>query len=113
MLTVDETSISPLKFRGWLRNEAIDIQGTAKSADDVIVIKLYMSDRYRMAVKQAALDKMLKAVVDKHPNIWRIELEILDKALTSGEFLQAAKVAQEDLNNFRGSAEGHDSSTKH
>lgn len=113
ILTVDEDAISPLKFRGWLRNEAIDIQRTARDPHDVIVIRLYMTDRYRYAVKQAALDKMLKAVVDKHPNIWRVELEVLDKSLTVSEVLGAARAAQDDLDAFQGSIEEPSSPTKH
>lgn len=113
ILTVDEVAISPLNFRGWLRNEAIDIQRTARDPSDFIVIRLYMTKRYRNAVKQVALDKMLKAVVDKHPNIWRVELEVLHQPLTASEVLEAARAAQDELDEFKDAIQESSNATKH
>ena len=100
ILSVDESTVTPLNFRGWLRNEAIDIQRTAKGEGDVIVVRLYMTEKYRYAVKPAALDKMLKAVVDRHPNIYRVELELVDQAFTAADMAGASREAQEELNAF-------------
>ena len=97
ILSVDESTVSPLKFRGWLRSEAIDIQRTARDKDDIIVIRLFMTDRLRFAITQTALDKMLKAVVDKHPNIYRVELQTGSSALSATEVMEAADAAKDDL----------------
>lgn len=97
ILNVDESTVTPLKFRGWLRSEAIDIQRTARDKDDLIVIRLFMTDRLRFAITQSALDKMLKAVVDKHPNIYRVELQTGSAPLSASEVMQAAEVAKADL----------------
>ncbi len=43
ILNVDESTVTPLKFRGWLRAETIDIQRTARNKDDIIVIRLFMT----------------------------------------------------------------------
>ena len=97
ILTVDESTITPLKFRGWLRAETIDIQRTARDKDDIIVIRLFMTNRLRFAITQVALDKMLKAVVDKHPNIYRVELQTSSAPLSTSEVMEAAKIAKDDL----------------
>lgn len=98
ILNVDESTVTPLKFRGWLRSEAIDIQRTVRDKDDIIVIRLFMTDRLRFAITQPALDKMLKAVVDKHPNIYRVELQTGSASLSNSEVMKAADVAKDDLN---------------
>ena len=97
ILNVDESTVTPLKFRSWLRAEAIDIQRTARDKDDFIVIRLFMTDRLRFAITQTALDKMLKAVVDKHPNIYRVELQTGSVALSTSEVMEAAEIAKSDL----------------
>ncbi len=97
ILNVDESTVTPLKFRGWLRTEAINIQRTARDKDDIIVIRLFMTDRLRFAITQTALDKMLKAVVDKHPNIYRVELQTDSAALSTSEVMEAAEIAKSDL----------------
>lgn len=97
ILNVDESTVTPLKFRGWLRAEAIDIQRTARDKDDFIVIRLFMTNRLRFAITQTALDKMLKAVVDKHPNIYRVELKAVSAALSISEVMEAAEIAKDDL----------------
>lgn len=97
ILNVDESTVSPLKFRGWLRNEAIDIQRSARGKDDIILIRLFMTDRLRFAITQPALDKMLKAVVDKHPNIYRIELEVGVALLSTSEVMDEVNTARNNL----------------
>lgn len=97
ILNVDETTVTALKFRGWLRSEATDIQQTARDKDDIIVIRLFMTDRLRFAITQPRLDKMLKAVVEKHPNIYRVELQTRSMPLSASEVMEAAEVAKADL----------------
>lgn len=113
ILSVDEAVVTPLKFRGWLRNEAIDIQRTATSKDDVIVVRIYMTQKYRYAVTQTALDKVLKSVVDKHPNIWRVELEVVERPLTTADLFGVAREVEEGMQAFAQSSGEPESPTKH
>ena len=96
ILNVTE-DVTPLKFRGWLRKEAIDIQKTAKSETDIIMIRLFMTERLRFALTQSNLDKLLKAVVDKHSNIYRVELHVGVNVLTAKQMTEAADEANADL----------------
>ncbi|MBX3685867.1 MAG: hypothetical protein KF909_07015 [Rhodocyclaceae bacterium] len=89
--------MTPLKLRGWLRGEAESIQGLAKGEHDMIVIRLFLSERLRLATTQKQLDKILQGIVDRFPNIYRVELRPVTKALTVGEMAQAAEEAQTDL----------------
>lgn len=96
ILNVTE-DVTPLKFRGWLRNEAISIQRTTRNRDDIITIRLFITESLRFAITQAKLDKILKAVVDKHPNIYRVELQVEPRALTVMQMAEAADAANADL----------------
>jgi len=89
--------LTPLKLRGWLRSEAESIQGMAKSEHDMIVIRLFLPERLRLASTQKQLDKLLQGIVDRFPNIYRVELRPVTKALTLGEMAQAAEEGQTDL----------------
>lgn len=96
LLNVD-SDVTPLKFRGWLRNETLDIQGTARDAEDIITIRLFMPEKLRFAITPARLDRMLKAVVEKHPNIYRVELQVRPTALSAAEFSSETELARSDL----------------
>ena len=63
----------------------------------MIVIRLFLSERLRLATTQKQLDKILQGIVDRFPNIYRVELRPVTKALTVGEMAQAAEEAQTDL----------------
>ncbi len=89
--------LTPLKLRGWLRCEAESIQGLAKGEHDMIVIRLFLPEQLRWTTTQKQLDKLLQGIVDRFPNIYRVELRPVTKALTSGEMAQAAEEGQADL----------------
>lgn len=89
--------LTPLKLRGWLRSEAESIQGLVKGEHDMIVIRLFLPDRLRLATTQKQLDKLLQGIVDRFPNIYRVELRPVTTALTAGEMAQAAEEGQADL----------------
>lgn len=79
--------MTSLKLRGWLRGEAESIQGLAKSEHDMIVIRLFLPERLRLATTQKQLDKILQGIVDRFPNIYRVELRPVTKALTASEMV--------------------------
>jgi len=89
--------MTPLKLRGWLRGEAASIQGLAKGEHDMIVIRLFLPERLRLATTQKQLDKILQGIVDRLPNIHRIELRPVSQALTAIEMSRAAEEAKTDL----------------
>ena len=101
ILNVPE-DITPLKFRGWLRNEAASIQHTSRSESDIIIIRIFITEMLRFALTQAKLDKILNSVVDRHPNIFRIELQIGKNFLTENEMKEAANEANADLQKMVG-----------
>lgn len=90
--------ITPLKFRGWFRQEAARIQEMAKGPHDIIVIRLFITQRLIVGVSQRKIDVALQDAVDRHPNIHRVELRPVDKPLTLDEMMEAGREAEEDIN---------------
>lgn len=96
ILNTDD-NLSPLKFRGWLRGEAEDIQASAVEFD-LIIIRLFMPEKLRLLLTQKKLDSILQGITDKLPNIYRIELIRVQKSLDHQEMSEAAELAKSDLN---------------
>lgn len=90
--------ITPLKFRGWFRQEAARIQEMAKGPHDIIVIRLFITQRLIAGVSQRKIDVALQDAVDRHPNIHRVELRPVGKPLTVDEMMEAGREAEEDIN---------------
>lgn len=89
--------ITPLKFRSWFRQEVAQIQESAKSPHDIIVVRLFITQRLLAGVTQQKIDAILQGAVDRHPNIHRVEFLQVDNPLTPAEMLEAAREAEEDL----------------
>ena len=100
--------LSPLKFRGWFRNEAARIQETAKGPHDIIVIRLFITQRLIAGVSQRKIDVALQDAVDRHPNIHRVELQPVATPLTNEEMMEAAREAQDDIGEIVGNLAGPD-----
>jgi hypothetical protein len=98
ILNTDD-ALSPLKFRGWLRGEAEDIQAGAVE-HDLIIIRLFMPEKLRFLLTQKKLDSILQGITDKLPNIYRIELIRVQKSLDHQEMSEAAELAKSDLNDI-------------
>lgn len=80
--------VTPLKFRGWLRAEASDIDLKTRTSGlerQVSIIRLFIPNRLRLAVGQQRLDKILQDIVDRFETIHRIELEAVDAPLSIQE----------------------------
>lgn len=90
--------VTPLKFRGWFRQEAARIQEMAKGPHDIIVIRLFITQRLIAGVSQRKMDVALQDAVDRHPNIHRVELRPVDKPLTADEMMEAGREAEADIN---------------
>jgi len=86
--------ITPLKLRGYLRQEIAAVQATAQHAEDIIVVRLFMLEKVLFALGAKKVDSILQGLVGKSPNIQRIELEALSRPLTREEMQEAADEAQ-------------------
>jgi hypothetical protein len=98
--TPDE--LSPLKLRGWLLQQAREIQDM--SAEHAYTrIKLFLTKRQRFAFTQKKLDGLLQGIVDKFPAIHGIELVEVEQSLTNDEMQAAAKDADAEVTELRNS----------
>jgi len=88
--------LSPLKLRGFLRNQADEIQANA-SDNCFAVIRLFLPDRIRLAYSQKKLDALLENIVDRYASIYRVELVAVAQALNFDEMQEAAQEAQANL----------------
>lgn len=94
--------MSPLKLRGWLLQQAREIQDM--SAEHAYTrIKLFLTKRQRFAFTQKKLDSLLQGIVDKFPAIHGIELVEVEQSLTNEEMQAAAKDADAELTGLRNS----------
>ncbi|MBU3697168.1 hypothetical protein [Dechloromonas sp.] len=89
--------ISPLKFRGHLRREIQAVQADVQSAEEIVVVRLFVLEKVLFGLGQKKVDSILNGVVEKYPNIQRIELEGLVRPLTADEMQEAADEAQATL----------------
>ena len=89
--------VTPLKFRGYLRKEIEAVQATAQNEEDIIVVRLFVLEKVLFGLGAKKVDSILLGVVEKCPNILRIELEALLRPLTQDEMREAANEAQETL----------------
>lgn len=89
--------ITPLKFRGHLRREIQAVQADVQSAEEIVVVRLFVLEKVLFGLGQKKVDSILNGVVEKCPNIQRIELEGLVRPLTADEMQEAADEAQATL----------------
>lgn len=89
--------LSPLKFRGHLRREIQAVQAGVQSAEEIVVVRLFVLEKVLFGLGQKKVDSILNGVVEKCPNIQRIELEGLVRPLTADEMQEAADEAQATL----------------
>lgn len=86
--------VTPLKFRGYLRKEIQAVQATAQNPEDIIVVRLFVLEKVLFGLGAKKVDSILQGIVEKCPNIQRVELEALARPLTAAEMQEAAAEAQ-------------------
>jgi hypothetical protein len=86
--------VTPLKFRGYLRQEIEAVQATAQNEEDIIVVRVFVLEKVLFGLGAKKVDGILQGIVGKCPNIQRIELEALARPLTQDEMQEAADEAQ-------------------
>lgn len=89
--------VTPLKFRGYLRKEIEAVQATAQNEEDIILVRLFVLEKVLFGLGAKKVDGILQWVVEKCPNIQRIELEALMRPLSPAEMQEAADDAQATL----------------
>jgi hypothetical protein len=89
--------VTPLKFRGYLRQEIEAIQATAQNEEDIIVVRVFVLEKVLFGLGAKKVDGIVQGIVGKCPNIQRIELEALVRPLTEDEMQEAADEAQATL----------------
>lgn len=88
--------LSHLKVRGWLQQQAQEIQASA-GEQGYVHIKLFLTKQQRYAFAPNKLDKLLKSIVDGYPSIHRIVLVIVDNELTPLQMQEEVARANDDL----------------
>jgi hypothetical protein len=86
--------VTPLKFRGYLRKEIQAVQASVQSPEEIVVVRLFVLEKVLFGLGAKKVDSILHGVVEKCPNIQRIELEALTRPLTTDEMQEAAEEAQ-------------------
>lgn len=86
--------VTPLKFRGYLRKEIQALQAGVQSAEEIIIVRLFVLEKVLFGLGTKKVDSILQGVVEKCPNIQRIELDGLIRPLTADEMAEAAAEAQ-------------------
>jgi hypothetical protein len=88
--------LSPLKLRGWLLQQAREIEAMS-SEHCYTQVKLFLSKRQRFAFPQKKLDALLQGIVDKFPAIHGIALCEVEQSLDAGQMQDAMALAEQEL----------------
>jgi len=88
------SNVTSLKFRGYLRQEIEAVQATAQNAEDIFIVHLFVLEKVLFGLGAKKVDSILQSILEKCPNIQRIELEALIRPLTQDEMQEAADEAQ-------------------
>lgn len=89
--------VTPLKFRGYLRKQIQALQAAVQSPEEIIIVRLFVLEKVLFGLGPKKVDSILHGVVEKCPNIQRIELEGLIRPLDADEMAEAAEEAQATL----------------
>lgn len=89
--------VTPLKLRGYLRKEIQALQAAVQSPEEIIIVRLFVLEKVLFGLGPKKVDSILHGVVEKCPNIQRIELEGLIRPLDADEMAEAAEEAQATL----------------
>lgn len=92
--------VTALKFRGWLRAKAADIDQrsvAARQDAEASVIRLYLPDKLRLAIGQHKLDKILQDMVDRFESIYRVEVRKVEGPLTVEQMMLAQEECKADM----------------
>lgn len=92
--------LTALKFRSWIREEAADIDRRSIEAGmrhSLTVIRLFLPARLHSAIGWPKLDRLLQEIVDRFETIHRVELRVVEAALSIDEMDAESKLAEAEL----------------
>jgi hypothetical protein len=90
------SDLSHLKVRGWLQQQAQEIQADA-GEQGYVHIKLFLTKHQRYAFAPNKLDKLLNSIVASYPAIHRIVLVVVENELTPVQMQEEAARANDEL----------------
>ncbi|MDQ9170377.1 hypothetical protein Q8A64_08125 [Oxalobacteraceae bacterium R-40] len=89
-------TVTPLKFKIWLRNEAEQIQN-ACSESCFAIIKLFLPMRVRLAFQRKELDEFLQDIPNTFPNIHWVDVVQVENSLSEEEMAVIRELEQEKV----------------
>lgn len=89
-------TVTPLKFKKWLLDEAEGIQ-MACSESSFAIIKLFLPMRIRLAHPRKELDEFLQEIPNSFPNIHWIDVVQVEQSLTDEEMAVIRELEQEKI----------------
>jgi hypothetical protein len=95
VLTVPDI-VANEEFPRWLRREILAIQETCTS-NSFAIVRLFLPSRVRDHFSHASIDKLLQSLADKHKNIRRVELVVVDEPLNMDEMEIIRTEAEKEL----------------
>lgn len=89
-------TVTPLKFKKWLSDEAEQIQ-KACSESSFAIIKLFLPMRIRLAHPRKELDEFLQQIPNTFPNIHWIDVVQVENSLSDEEMVVIRELEQEKI----------------
>lgn len=88
--------VTPEKFPSWLHQEAAAIQEFSVK-NGLTIIKLFLASRIKKAMPRKKLDMLLQNITDKYPNIFRVEMVVVETPLNIDEIKIIESDAESEL----------------
>lgn len=89
-------TVTPLKFKKWLIDEAKQIQD-ACTESSFAIIKLFLPMRIRLAHPRKELDELLQEIPNTYPNIHWVDVVQVENSLTDEEMTVIRELEQEKI----------------
>lgn len=89
-------TVTPLKFKPWLMDEAKQIQ-RACSESSFAIIKLFLPMRIRLAHPRKELDELLQEIPNTFPNIHWVDVVQVENSLSDEEMAVIRELEQEKI----------------
>lgn len=89
-------TVTPLKFKKWLIDEAKQIQD-ACTESSFAIIKLFLPMRIRLAHPRKELDELLQEIPNTYPNIHWVDVVQVENSLSDEEMTVIRELEQEKI----------------
>lgn len=89
-------NLNPLKLKGYLRKEVNDIQEGCQE-NDLVLIRVFMPMSIKSRISGREIDKIFNSLIEKLPNIERIECVQVKNQLSLAELETASQDAKTEI----------------